>query len=498
MNAQELIDELKSKDIILKFDGTHLIWTPPVEIVPEKQVEELVRQHYDEIIERIGIRPAQWFKGKPNRLFQGDCLKVMDMIPTGFVDLIVTDPPYGLEFMGKDWDKVVPSIEVWKECFRVLKPGGFAFIVSSPRQDVLSKMIFNIQDAGFKTDYTSLYWTYATGFPKAQNIGKAVDKKFGAEREVVEERKQHDIRNNGYGTKKTEFIEKILGDPVTPEAKKLEGSYAGFQPKPAVEVILVVMKPLIEKGYTDQALDNGKGISLLDDCRLPYPDEDTPSAGDHTGKSGRFPANLLISDDVLDDGNLKNGDGRVIKKQAESGTYSRFFSLDAWAEKNKPFLIVPKPSQAEKEFGLDDILGQQVDKTKKDSDASDSDNPKNSGGKERKNFHPTVKPILLMSYLITLGSREGDIILDPFCGSGTTCLSARLLKRGSIGIDKNPEYYEMAKKRLRALTLASYYQAGSEEKSIKEKCAEQLAPAKKDIPTKRKAPLVVLQGGINF
>lgn len=125
-------------------------------------------------------------------------------------------------------------------------------------------MIHNLDTAGFSTGYPSLYWTYASGYPKAMNISKAVDKKLGADREILgrnpNSRENCTQLNTIYesGTVgKTDYITK----PKTEEAKKLEGAYAGFQPKPAVEVILVVMKPLNQKSYTDQALSNGKGVS---------------------------------------------------------------------------------------------------------------------------------------------------------------------------------------------------------------------------------------------
>jgi len=105
-----------------------------------------------------------------NQIYCGDCLELMKELDSDSVDLILTDPPYGYSFMGKDWDKAVPSVDVWRECLRILKPGGWCFVMSAPRQDVLSRMIVNLSDAGFKTDFTSIYWAYASGFPKATNV----------------------------------------------------------------------------------------------------------------------------------------------------------------------------------------------------------------------------------------------------------------------------------------------------------------------------------------
>ena len=157
-------------------------------------------------------------------------------------------------------------------------------------------------------------------------------------------------------------------------------------------------------------------------------------------QKGRFPANLLVSDNVLDDGKKHSGcgvggrakhgrgKGYGFKPQGDAapnipkdnGGYSRFFSLDAWADRNLPFLIVPKPSKKEREMGL----------------------------KPAKNTHTTVKPVKLMAYLITMGSREGDVVLDPFAGSGTTAMAAKMLGRRFICMEKEEEYAEIAEKRM--------------------------------------------------
>lgn len=354
-----------------------------------------------------------------------ECLSLLHSVGWNQVDLIVTDPPYGISFMGKDWDKALPDVKVWKECFRVLKPGGFAYIMSLPRSDVQWRMTRDLEEVGFNVAFTPLYWTYATGFPKAGNIGKLVDKRLGAEREKIPVDATAGTRYMSNAGNHRPWMDdpnhKIDGkEPVSDKAKELDGSYAGFQPKPAVEVIIVAMKPLSEKTYTDQAMKNSKGITWLNDCRIPFGIESDNRIGTNANaggsqksqfgsfsdvrdkniqmykSQGRFPANLLVSDDVLNE-------------------YSRFFSLDAWAEKTLPFLIVPKPSKVEK-------------------------------GKD--NIHPTCKPVKLMSYLITMGSRKGDTVLDPFMGSGTTGVAAKQLGRKFIGSEINPEYFEIAANRL--------------------------------------------------
>lgn len=437
-----------------------------------------------------------------DRIILGDSLEVLKKLKANSVDVLVTDPPYGYSFMGKSWDKTLPDIGIFKECHRVLKPGAFAFVMSAPRSDVCARMMILLEDAGFNIGFTPIYWTYASGFPKASNIGKMVDKRAGVERKVVGTKRnpftQTGSMENDYGEYKKQTGEDgyrltEITAPATDQAKALEGSYGGFQPKPAVEVVIVAMKPLSEKTFVDQALKNGKGITWLDDCRVPYKPDDAEKAlvknlsfknakteggfdpkgsliGDFNS-NGRFPANLIVSDDVLNDGRSIKGGGAVrgakagfmgseigaefSEGYADSGSYSRYFSLDSWS-KTLPFLIVPKASKREKNEGLDALPkkrkifnGQSEEPSKdiKDVEARMMTLPS-------ANHHPTIKPLTLMSYLITLGSRPGDVVLDPFLGSGTTCLAAKQLGRQYIGIEREKEYVEIANARLKTVENA--------------------------------------------
>ena len=785
-----------------------------------------------------------------------DCLVGMKKIPDNRVDLIATDPPYGMSFMNKDWDKAVPSVNIWKECLRVLKPGAFAFIICIPRQDCLARMITNLSDSGFNTNFTSIYWTYAcvsddteiltedgfknideitlnkkvcslnikknkliyskpinkyvydydgkliniqnkntnqlitpnhkvllktksnsrydygnykyivassllngkkfpyyqfplakryygtlsigidfaellgwiisdghfykqsngpnawdiriyqsdvnkdkvdriryllnsinikhseykrkrkykdryyvehcfyvngdikekikkyipdkkpskillqlvreesqalfngliggdgsvikgnknpdsycfyqkdrytrdfvqilsmhlgyrtstnekkyavyigwrntteiqkrdkkikevdysgrvwcvetnygnfvarrngkvfitgnSGFPKAGNIGKLVDKRLGVKREIVGKSlkasriadgnlgKQSRETDHAWTKGKSKDIHYDVTVSSSPEAKSLDGSFSGFQPKPAVEVIIVAMKPLSEKTYLDQAMKNKKGVTWFDDCRIPFKSEkdkessrfgtqtdikgnaygtNRPSEGHVLAKNvlssqkGRFPANLLVSDGVLRTGkiavykeskpyiatksnqNWHSGEPKSRESYAgygDSGSFSRYFDLDAWwkkqfeklpedVQKTFPFLIVPKASKSEKNKGCEKLPEKPIpySEYRENYDTTKSYVTEYPDGKRRpmnkpRNFHPTVKPIKLMSYLITLGSRKGDLILDPFMGSGTTAISSRLLNRHFLGFEINQEYINIAEARLSA------------------------------------------------
>ena len=124
-----------------------------------------------------------------SELIKGDSLQELKKYDDNSVDLLCTDPPYGYSFMGRDWDKTLPPKEIFEECFRVLKPGSMAFVMSAPRSDVQYRMAEMLEKVGFRIDYTPIYWTYASGFPKAMNIGKMIDKREGNKRKVVGKKK---------------------------------------------------------------------------------------------------------------------------------------------------------------------------------------------------------------------------------------------------------------------------------------------------------------------
>ena len=341
---------------------------------------------------RISSTSNVWQLNFENQILIGDCAETLKNIETESVDLIVTDPPYSLSFRGLSWDKALPSLEALKECCRVLKHGAFAFFMCSTQQKMLSHMIVRLSEAGFETRFSSIYWTYARGQPKINKVGEA---------------------------------------------------FAASSIKPATEVILICMKSLAANSYSEQFLKNSKGVLWFGDCKIPYAIENSEI------DTGRFPANVLCCDDVLNNGDIHYGKNKIVTRTAgagalgqnagwnahqnkptvhtgydDTGSYSRFFDLDAWfkaklpeqAQKTFPYLIVPKPSK----------------------------NEKNRHGV---NEHPTVKPLKLMSYLITMGSREGDLVLDPFAGSGTTLEAANMLKRRFIGCELDEKYKDLIEAR---------------------------------------------------
>jgi len=313
-------------------------------------------------------------------LYNGDSAEVLKELKDNSVDMLATDPPYAIGFMGKEWDKVLPPKEIWEECYRVLKPGSFIAVMSSPRSDVLYRMIKDLEDAGFDMSFSPIMWTYHSGFPKASDTSKMIDKRLGAEREVVGVRT--DGMKDGAMSAERGWNDNSMGkeipitEPSTDLAKKYEGSKLGFQPKPAVEHIIIGMKPHGSKSYIDNVLNFE---ALPDNIKMTY-----------------------------------------------------------------PFIQVSKPAKKEKDLGLDD----RVEKTMNRVNGGGLENDPKWAPVQRKNIHPTTKPIKLMSYIITLFTREGDWVIDPFLGSGTSGIASKLLNRNFIGVEREKEYFDICEERL--------------------------------------------------
>ncbi len=492
-------------------------------------------------------------------IIRGDCIEEMKKLEENSVGAIVTDPPYGLEFMGKDWDKfgisegrakrltggdskgsgdrffdhrdgaaergrysemTVPektSMQMFmyswaKECLRVLKPGGFLLSFGGTR--TYHRMACGIEDAGFEIRDT-IMWLYGSGFPKSLNIGKQIDKKpevlytlefkkwlgeqiekcskqktqineecgFTATsycktdgkdywssnfpskekwkkmKEVIGLSDEYDfvIRDNleergfveptgnlhkGSGNNIQFSGKQLSNKSVSEYAKEWEGW--GTALKPACEPIVVARKPLSEKNVALNVLKWGTGGINIDACRIKYSGKTDPRTFDGSWKTnkmagdvyeggyegtnqevsqqGRFPANIILDEEA----------GEML------GEPSRFF-------------YCAKASKSERNFGMEEKQTIKQFEEKKTDDGREvvSDRPHQRGASDRKNNHPTVKPIKLMEYLIKLISKENAIVLDPFTGSGTTGIACAKLNRQFIGFEKEEEYVKIAEARIK-------------------------------------------------
>ncbi len=425
-----------------------------------------------------------------NEVVLGDCGTVMAEWPGNSVDCVVTDPPYRIGFMGKSWDRALPPRRAFKQIFRVLKPGALAFVMSSPRQDVLWRMLAMLEEIGFELRQSFISWIFKTGFPKAFDVSKGIDRKLGSDRKIIREGfTSSDEQGRTYGKGlNPNFQERQLTAPSSDLAKRWEGWKSQTGLKPALECILMVNKPRSEPTIVDNVLKHGVGAINVDACRIPYQNEGDTRIGTtkimHSKKEynyssyqygsehqafnliGRFPANLLVSDGALDTGETTksrkrktinpttatifgqgSGDQAHLTEYDDEGSPFRFFDLDAWAE-HRGFLDVAKPSKAERDMGL---WNQPLIVPKSKFNLNDGSKDMRFDGvipTPRRNIHPTCKPVKLMAYLISLGCPQDGIVVDPFLGSGTTCIAAKQLRRKWIGIEINPEYAELAEDRI--------------------------------------------------
>ena len=252
-------------------------------------------------------------------IYHGDCLEILKTLPDNSVDAVITDPPYGLSFMGKKWDYDVPSVEIWQECLRVLKHGGYLLSFAGTRTQ--HRMACNIEDAGFEIR-DMIAWVYGSGFPKSRNIGKDVEKtNVGGLKNLKQIGTKKGIKcetgTKGYSYSK-EYVagvcmggKQISGDiPVYEINNEWEGW--GTALKPALEPITVARKPL-EKGLTvaENCLKWGVGGINIDGCRVGTEQIENGREGRQIADStsyhdglkpiernmvtGRFPANLILS-----------------------------------------------------------------------------------------------------------------------------------------------------------------------------------------------------------
>jgi hypothetical protein len=222
-------------------------------------------------------------------LHLGDCLEVLKTLPDNSVDSCVTDPPYGLKFMGKKWDYDVPTVEVWEQVLRVLKPGGHLLAFAGTRTQ--HRMAVRIEDAGFEIR-DMIAWVYGSGFPKSHDASKAIDKAAGAEREVIGSKlglAGYSIADNGrtnavYGDLHDPASECAITAPATPEAEQWQGW--GTALKPAMEMITVARKPL-EGTVAQNVLEWGTGAINIDGCRVGSEQTITIRNG-NSGAHGRY------------------------------------------------------------------------------------------------------------------------------------------------------------------------------------------------------------------
>jgi DNA modification methylase len=449
------------------------------------------------------------------QIHQGNNVDTLRQYEDCHFDAIITDPPYGIEFLGKDWDNNTGAVETWQECLRVLKPGGYLLAFSAAR--TYHHLASNIESVGFVIR-DQLMWLYASGFPKAQDVGKAIQKRQG-----VKETKKRDHCQPTYGGRGEHVTQDNSQDivPTSPEAKQWAGWKTAL--KPAHEPIVMARKPF--KGSTiDNVLTHGVGALNIDATRIPWDKEPTsskrgtykdatvfpdgcgfqPGQTPELNEQGRFPSNVMgeiegyqkffycpkvsrrerhcgfEQDQVVSNKTMiEQMGGRVIENpDTQDG-------MDIWLPhcghikihglkneynewlKTQNTIDTESAPQGERRCSLDSHerwhQGMEHKKGGKSDPLAPDGLPKRItdtplGGKkgmnhlhQRKsvgNNHPTVKPVALMRYLIQLVTPPNSVVLDPFCGSGSTGMAACELGHQFVGCELDPNYVTITTKRI--------------------------------------------------
>lgn len=414
------------------------------------------------------------------KIFIGKSEEVLKGFADNSVDSCVTDPPYGLKFMGKKWDYEVPKVELWKEVYRVLKPGAHILVACGTRTQ--HRMAVNIEDAGFEIRDV-ITWHYGSGFPKSLDISKAIDKRAGAEREKTGEMK---LRHGGgkhsknIGQLNPDAKETPITAPATEEAKLWNGW--GTALKPSTEFWTLARKPLSENTVAENVLKHGTGGINIDVCRVeidPTIDasqirtmnrsqkdndwgmnassSDSPMVID--ANKGRFPANLILDEFMASEldkqsGVLTSGHMNTVSQGKNYGIYGKYNGKEVYAEGDSGgasrFFYCAKASRTERNKGLKYFYWRRdssveygfVRITKEEYEQL------NESDRAFGNIHPTVKPVSLMKYLIKLITPKDGVVIDMFAGSGTTGVAADELEIDYVLIDKFKENCEMAEARI--------------------------------------------------
>jgi len=390
------------------------------------------------------------------KIINGDSATVLKQFAANTIDAVVTDPPYGIEFLGKDWDSNTGAIDIWRECLRVLKPGGHLLAFSAAR--TYHHLATRIESVGFEIR-DQIMWLYASGFPKAQDIGKGIDRRQGKTKTMMNEHIYFPDNDQPYvasaGQNKAPRC-KICHSSTGPIHKKCErancprpwetpcgNKWAGWKTalKPAHEPIVMARKPF--KGSTiDNVLEHGVGALNIDATRIAAePFEYCADGIQRTTYAQSEPAKWNDSDKQM----IRNDKGRFPSNVlGEVAGYQKFF-------------YCPKVSRKERHRGFEQkhiptSKGGMLDKPTDGSEWVLSQHRDERARTQANigNNHPTVKPVDLMKYLVKLVTPQGAHVVDPFCGSGSTGMACKELGRQFTGVDLDTNYCAIAERRIAA------------------------------------------------
>ena len=425
-----------------------------------------------------------------NQIICGDNVETLRTLPDACVDSCVTDPPYGLEFMGKAWDKGVPGVELWREVLRVLKPGGHLLAFAGTRTQ--HRMATAIEDAGFEIR-DMIAWVYGSGFPKSLDVSKAIDKM-----DASEEQERRRLRFTAW-VRSTGITSRQIDEAT---GTNMGGHYTTAASQPAIMTREHLEQCRHLLGDVPEWVEREADIRSVESKNFAEREVVGRSSNGIAGGTGKhagqeeaygFNSDFNITAPATDAAKQWSGWGTALKPSLEPITVARkplcgtvaanlleygtgALNVDgcrvgtergvpASLSKNKsPNGFGPTTSKGGTERDLDPNMGrwpanlihdgsdEVVGLFPDDGDASAARffYCAKAGPEERRNSkHPTIKPVALMRYLVRLATPPGGLVLDPFGGSGTTAEAARLEHCRFLLMELNPEYCADAAERLR-------------------------------------------------
>ncbi len=401
------------------------------------------------------------------------------------MEAVVTDPPAGISFMGKSWDRDKGGRDNWiawmeqvaRECLRLIKPGGHALVWALPRTSHWTATAW--ENAGWECR-DRIAFAFGSGFPKALDVGKAIDAMAGAEQDVV-----------GHG-RRSGKVRRIYGaiagnNPITAPSTEAAKQWDGWKSalKPAIEDWWLFRKPL-DGTIAGNVLKHGVGALNVEACRVPSKESTGWGGGGsrmyegglsreggeaRLTDAGRYPSHLIHdgSEDVVmcfpettigipgirrkeHETTSMSGRLAITGKQecgiGDSGSASRFFQCCPFEEEDfeaRRLFYAAKAGKSDRNEGCEELEEGQYSH---DGRKKVVENPYQRNQSISKNIHPTVKSLSLMRYLCKLITPPGGTVLDCFLGSGSTGKAARLEGFDFIGIEQDADYFEIAKKRI--------------------------------------------------
>jgi DNA modification methylase len=419
------------------------------------------------------------------QIITGDNRDILKTFPDNYFDSIVTDPPYGIDFLGKAWDANTGAVETYQECLRVLKPGGHILAFSAAR--TYHHLAVTLEQAGFEIR-DQIMWIYSSGFPKSQDIGKSIQRSIGVtEKKILTKTTGYTNKENVKGKEKWMSPGNTTGDDYAkqqeqvvctdPAAKQWEGW--GTQLKPAHEPIALARKPLHKSNSIARNCQQwGVGALNIDAGRVAYTDP-AEAAADAAWRAKWSKHN--VAGPVFQDKDIAEVRKKQNKPSGGKGTTATHKNFSAentdkektkfepWeasqigrfpsnvigdiAEPYQKYFYSPKVSRRERHIGHETPPAMFGDK----KGAYDDSGERYAVGLDARtgnvgNNHPTVKPVELMKYLISLITPAGGHVMDPFNGSGSTGMAAVELGYDYTGCELDPAYVEIAERRIAAWT----------------------------------------------